>query len=203
MASSFRSERLIYRAPENTPQDKAFILSVQSDRAGAESITRYLVKPMTPADVDMFLRQLQDCFLGVLICLPDPFVPFATKPIGYVALKSISQPHHRNATMSIQICQEEQGKGYGSEAIQWVLEWGFLAAGLHRVSIACFSFNQGAKRLYERLGFVVEGRSREVVWKNGDWYDSIEMGMLEGEWKEKFLTDGRGAFRLLGDSTKV
>jgi RimJ/RimL family protein N-acetyltransferase len=85
--------------------------------------------------------------------------------------------------MSIQICREEQGKGYGSEAIKWVLEWGFLAAGLHRVSIACFSFNEGARRLYERLGFVVEGRAREVVWKNGGWHDSIMMGMLEGEWR--------------------
>ena len=59
--------------------------------------------------------------------------------------------------MGIQICREEQGKGYGSEAIKWVLEWGFLAAGLHRVTIGCFSFNEGARRLYERLGFVVEG----------------------------------------------
>jgi len=105
--------------------------------------------------------------------------------------------------MSIQICREEQRKGYGSEAIKWALEWGFLAGGLHRVSIGCFSFNEGARRLYERLGFVVEGRTREVVWKNGGWHDSIEMGMLEGEWREKYLIDGRGAFTLIGGGTKV
>ncbi|KAF4618147.1 hypothetical protein G7Y89_g14961 [Cudoniella acicularis] len=133
MASSFRSERLIYRAPEDTPQDKAFILSLQSDRACAENATGYLVKPMSSADVDIFLRQLQDCLLGVLVCLPESSAPLTTKPIGYVNLKSASHPHHRNSTMSIQICREEQGKGYGSEAIKWALEWGFLAAGLHRL----------------------------------------------------------------------
>ncbi|KAE9378456.1 putative GNAT family acetyltransferase [Stipitochalara longipes BDJ] len=192
MASSFGSERLIYRAPKDTPQDKAFILSLQSDRAGAENATRYLVKPMASADVDIFLRQLQDCFLGVLVCLPGPSESSAPpKPIGFLNLKGASQPH-RHATMSISICRAEQGKGYGTEAIKWALEWGFLTGGLHRVSIGCFSFNEGARRLYEQLGFTVEGRSREVVWKNGGWHDSIEMGLLEGEWREKYLIDGGG-----------
>jgi RimJ/RimL family protein N-acetyltransferase len=203
MASSFRSERLLYRAPEDTPQDKAFIFSLQSDRACAENATGYLVKPMSSTDVDMFLHTLQGCLLGVLVYLPESSAPLTTKPIGYVYLKSTSHPHHRNSTMSIQICREEQGKGYGSEAIKWALEWGFLTAGLHRVSIGCFSFNEGARRLYERLGFVVEGRAREAVWKNGDWHDNIEMGMLEGEWKEKYLIDGRGTFTLIGGGTKV
>ena len=187
MVSSFRSERLIYRAPEDTPQDKAFILSLQSDRACAENATGYLVKPMSSTDVDMFLRNLQGCLLGVLVCLPESSASLTTKPIGYVYLKGASHPHHRNSTMSIQICREEQGKGYGSEAIKWALEWGFLAGGLHRVSIGCFSFNEGARRLYERLGFVVEGRAREATWKNGGWHDIIEMGMLEEEWREKYL----------------
>jgi len=104
--------------------------------------------------------------------------------------------------MSVQICREEQGKGYGTEAIKWALEWGFLVGGLHKVNIGCFSFNKGASRLYERLGFVAEGRAREVVWKNGGWHDSIEMGMLEGEWREKYLIDGRGAFTFIGGGTK-
>jgi RimJ/RimL family protein N-acetyltransferase len=98
--------------------------------------------------------------------------------------------------MSITICREEQGKGYGTEAIKWALEWAFLAGGLHRVGIGCFSFNEGARRLYERLGFVVEGRAREIVWKNGCWHDVIEMGMLEGEWRERYLIDGKGTITL-------
>lgn len=113
-----------------------------------------------------------------------------TKPIGFVSLKGASQPH-RNATMSIQICREEQGKGYGSESIKWALNWGFLTGGLHRVSVGCFSFNEGARRLYERIGFVVEGRSREIAWKNGRWHDLIDMGMLEGEWRQKFLMESK------------
>ncbi|KAH8654631.1 acyl-CoA N-acyltransferase [Tricladium varicosporioides] len=202
MASSFRSERLTYRAPEDTPQDKAFILALQSDRVSAENATRYLARPMTSADVNAFLRQLQDCYLGVLICLPQPSAPHTTKPIGFVNLKGASLPHS-HASMSIQICGEEQGKGYGTEAIKWALEWGFMVGGLHRVSIGSFYFNEGARRLYERLGFVVEGRTREAVWKNGGWHDVIEMGMLEREWREKYFIDGKGAFTLTRGDTEV
>jgi hypothetical protein len=157
---------------------------------------------MTPVDVDMFLRQLQECLLGVLVCLPESSGSLTTKAIGYLSLKSTSQPHHRNSTMSIQICPEEQRKGYGSEAIKWALEWGFMAAGLHRMRIGCFSFNEGARRLYEQLGFVLEGRNREAVWKNGAWYDIIDMGMLEGEWRERYLINGKGTFTLIGGGTR-
>ncbi|KFY57446.1 hypothetical protein V496_06415 [Pseudogymnoascus sp. VKM F-4515 (FW-2607)] len=187
MASEFRSERLVYRGLEDTPRDKAFIHSILSDRASSESATNFLVKPASSVDVDSFMRGFRDTFLGVLICLPIPSAPLTPTIIGFANLQHTTHPHHRSCTMSIRISPEAQGKGYGSEAIKWVLEWGFMVAGLHRVSIGCFSFNEGARRLYERLGFVVEGRTREVAWKNGGWHDCIEMGMLEGEWREKYL----------------
>lgn len=77
-----------------------------------------------------------------------------------------------------------------------------MAAGLHRMRIGCFSFNEGARRLYEQLGFVLEGRNREAVWKNGAWYDIIDMGMLEGEWRERYLINGKGTFTLIGGGTR-
>jgi RimJ/RimL family protein N-acetyltransferase len=77
-----------------------------------------------------------------------------------------------------------QGKGYGSEAIEWALDYAFRRVGLHRVQVRGFSYNAGAIRLYERLGFVVEGREREAVWYEGSWWDTVTLGMLEGEWRE-------------------
>ena len=80
---------------------------------------------------------------------------------------------------------EHQGKGYGSEAVQWALGWGFDMAGLHRIGIEAFSYNEGAMRLYEKLGFVMEGRRREEIWFDGGWHDFVTYGMLEGEWRER------------------
>jgi RimJ/RimL family protein N-acetyltransferase len=201
MISSFHSDRLIYRAPEDNPEDKAFIHALRSDRTSAENTSRQLIKPLSAKAADVLLRRLDESLLGVLICIPDSSHPTGIKTIGYVKLSPAEAPH-RNSMMGIQIIEAEQGKGYGAEAIKWALDWAFQAAGLHRVSIGCFSFNEGARRLYERLGFVVEGRTREVAWKNGGWHDIIEMGMLEGEWRERYFVEGKGAFEFVGGGTK-
>ncbi|KFY33839.1 hypothetical protein V495_08252 [Pseudogymnoascus sp. VKM F-4514 (FW-929)] len=174
MASGFRSERLVYVGLDDTPEHKAFIHSILSDRTSSESATTFLVKPASSVDVESFTRGFREAYFGALICLP--LDNSQLRPIGFIHLQHTTHPHHRSASMSLRIIPGEQGKGYGSEAIKWVLEWGFMVAGLHRVSIGCFAFNEGARALYERLGFVVEGRTREVAWKNGGWHDCIEMG---------------------------
>jgi len=67
---------------------------------------------------------------------------------------------NRAAKMGISIRPEDQGQGYGPEAIQWALEWAFVHAGLHWVVLNVTEWNERATRVYERLGFVEGG---EVV----------------------------------------
>lgn len=86
--------------------------------------------------------------------------------------------------MGIVLNAAHQGQGHGTEAITWALDWAFGVAGLHSVHLGCFSFNEGAKRVYARLGFKEEGRKREVYWYGGKWWDDVLMSVLEGEWEE-------------------
>lgn len=84
--------------------------------------------------------------------------------------------------MSIDILPLYQGKGYGSEAIKWGLNYAFKRAGLHKVRIRAFEWNEGAVKLYERMGFKHEGRERESLWHEGRFWDGLELGMLDREW---------------------
>ncbi|KAA8623643.1 acetyltransferase [Pyrenophora tritici-repentis] len=76
-----------------------------------------------------------------------------------------------------------RGYGYGSEAIRWAMDYAFRRAGLHSMRMRAFGWNMGAIRLYEKLGFIMEGREREAVWFEGRWWDSVTLGMLEDEWR--------------------
>jgi RimJ/RimL family protein N-acetyltransferase len=67
--------------------------------------------------------------------------------------------------------------------VRAALRVAFDERGMHRVGLGVFTHNTAAIGLYERLGFVREGVLREVVCVNGGWWSSIEMGMLEGEWR--------------------
>jgi RimJ/RimL family protein N-acetyltransferase len=109
------------------------------------------------------------------------------KPIGIIGLDKIEEKNaqHRNSNIFIFIEKGKQGKGYGGEAIRWVLRWAFKTRGLHRVGIAYAGWNEGAGRLNARLGFVGEGREREALFWAGMWWDKIGLGILEGEWRER------------------
>ena len=71
-----------------------------------------------------------------------------------------------------------RGRGYGTEAGRAAVEWAFDSVGVHRVALDVYSFNPGAQRSYEKIGFRVEGCARHTLLWNGEWADSILMGML-------------------------
>ena len=51
------------------------------------------------------------------------------------------------------------------------LDHAFTRLNLHRVSLSVFAFNERAIRSYRRVGFVLEGRSREAIHRDGRWWD--------------------------------
>ncbi len=38
-------------------------------------------------------------------------------------------------------------------------------------------------RAYVRVGFLIEGRSRESIWRDGRWWDELAMSVLVSDWK--------------------
>ena len=190
MENLFRSPRLIYRAVEDTPEDEALMHTIQSDIVAFANSDTGLLKPMAKKESKKHKEFVAEkTLLGVIICLApsttNPPPPTPPVPIGCICLKApdAGQEHHRNSYISLDIIAPYQRRGYGTEAIEWVLDWGFKIAGLHRIGIENFSYNDGAQRLYERLGFVKEGVKRELLWYNGGWHDYVSWSMLEDEWR--------------------
>jgi RimJ/RimL family protein N-acetyltransferase len=195
MADAFRSQRLVYRAIEDNDEDAEFLHSLNLDSQGRINSNPDLFKPVSKEYTRDQANTFRKSFLSAIICLPissenreqggSGAASKALKPIGRVRLKEVGEHnwHHRNAKIGIFIASEYQRKGYGSEAIKWVLNWAFQMAGLHRVGIRCFSYNSGARKLYERLGFVYEGSERESIWYDGEWHDEIFSSILMSEWR--------------------
>lgn len=103
-------------------------------------------------------------------------------PIGVVSLILIDYKN-RNAECIIDIGEKEYwGKGYGSEGLKLLLDYAFYEMNLHRVSLKVFSFNDRAIHLYKKIGFQQEGMIRECLFREGKWYDIIQMGILQDEY---------------------
>jgi RimJ/RimL family protein N-acetyltransferase len=78
---------------------------------------------------------------------------------------------------------EYWGKGYGTEAMQLILDFGFGQLNLRRVSLNVFGYNQRAYRSYCKCGFKEEGRLRQWMQRSGERHDLIFMGILREEWE--------------------
>jgi RimJ/RimL family protein N-acetyltransferase len=86
--------------------------------------------------------------------------------------------------------QDAWGRGFGTEATQLMLDHAFGTLGLHRIALYVFEFNERAIRAYRRCGFVIEGRSRESIWRDGRWWDELAMSVLEADWRERRAAAG-------------
>ena len=74
------------------------------------------------------------------------------------------------------------GKGYGTDAMRLVVQYGFLEANLRRVSLALHAYNPRALKSYEKVGFKMEGAVRGETFREGRHTDAYYMGILREEW---------------------
>ncbi|KIK60014.1 hypothetical protein GYMLUDRAFT_244799 [Collybiopsis luxurians FD-317 M1] len=102
----------------------------------------------------------------------------------FVGFTSLNMPiaKNRDADFTIGITQSQWGKGYGTEATQWVVDYGFKALNLHRISLSVTATNARAISLYKYVGFAEEGRKKAGKWSNGQWVDQVMMGIVEEDW---------------------
>ncbi len=72
-----------------------------------------------------------------------------------------------------------RGRGLGTLLMEVTLDWAARTPGLEKVCLGVFSGNIGARRLYKRLGFRSEGRSRKHFRiAEGEYQDDIRMGIF-------------------------
>jgi RimJ/RimL family protein N-acetyltransferase len=88
----------------------------------------------------------------------------------------------RHAEVGIALLPEARGRGTGTAAIAAIVEFAFVRRNLRRLHLEAIASNVGAIRVYEKAGFVVEGRQREHAWVRGAYEDIIRMGLLRSEW---------------------
>ena len=72
---------------------------------------------------------------------------------------------------------EEQGKGLMAEALERALRHVFEELELHRVEANYQPTNERSGRLLRRLGFVVEGYSRDYLFIDGAWRDHVRTAL--------------------------
>lgn len=77
------------------------------------------------------------------------------------------------------------GKGLGSHILRWVCNYGFSELALNKIFLFTVESNDGARRFYERNGFILEGCLRKHHLHHGSFVDRSIHGLLFAEWKKQ------------------
>lgn len=153
-----------------------------------ESIDNETINKLTGTHAD-FTRDMIDRYVANQIKEDDDsrvsFIIEARddiRPVGEVVINDID-PDNRSGSIRISLFYEADfGKGYGSEAMHMMVDYGFRELNLHRISLGVYNFNPRAIHVYEKIGFKKEGVLRDALLWKGEYVDEIIMSILEHEW---------------------
>jgi len=143
-------------------------------------LARYQATPMRPEEIERFF--------AARVVGPDTLAMAiheraSDRLIGTCAFSQLDGDNG-SALYHITIGESDAwGHGFGTEATQLMLDHAFGVLGLHRIALFVFEFNERAIGAYRRCGYVVEGRSRESIFRDGRWWDELAMSVLESDWR--------------------
>jgi len=121
--------------------------------------------------------------------LKDNVFPFALRALdddrllGTVDIEVNHWPHGEGWAGIDIGPRHEWGRGYGTDAMRVMLRYAFTELNLHRVTLNAFEYNPRAMRSYAKVGFVSEGRRRQMLQRDGRRWDVIHMGILRNDWQ--------------------
>lgn len=83
----------------------------------------------------------------------------------------------RTCNIGYQIAQNEEGKGYMSEAAAVAIDYVFAEWGVHRVQAFYDVSNTRSAKLAKRLGLQVEGTAKDYIHFDASWHDAVVAGL--------------------------
>ncbi|OGG80642.1 hypothetical protein A3A39_04100 [Candidatus Kaiserbacteria bacterium RIFCSPLOWO2_01_FULL_54_13] len=100
------------------------------------------------------------------------------KFVGYITIVfGKFQRVRETAYIVVGVLASHRGRGIGTQLLSRAEDHA-RDRGMHRVELEVFETNDSAVRLYEKLGYVIEGRRREAVRTDEGYTDIIWMGKL-------------------------
>ena len=99
--------------------------------------------------------------------------------IGSIGMELI--PIHEQGRLSYWLGRDYWNRGYGTEAVTALVEYGFTSLKLHRIYAPHFHTNPASGRVLQKVGMTHEGRLREHYLRFGQRVDVELYGMLRQE----------------------
>jgi len=155
-------------------EDYEFIQRGRNDPSTRVPLTDTNIRSLSDVE-EMF----EDREYHFLVCT-DSETEERPEPVGAVALPWVRDGE--SGSLMYWIAADHRGNGYVSEAVELLLDYLFRECGFHKVFARALVTNEASIRTLESLGFEREGTLREDHFRDGEWVDAYQYGVLDYEW---------------------
>jgi len=89
-------------------------------------------------------------------------------------------PKNRKAGVGILIADRaDRGKGYATEALNLLVDYGFDVLDLHQIYSNVRVDNENSVALFKKIGFEITGLKQDWILDGGRWYDEYTMQLIK------------------------
>ena len=168
------TERLLLRSIQ--PEDLEKIHSLHSQRETDEYNTLGIPKSMRETET-VFMDWIKDSnnrslwVFAIELMNENQFV-------GLIGLRC-GKPKYRMGEVWYKLFKDHWSKGYATEALERIIEFGFVDLSLHRIEAGAAVENVASIRVMEKVGMVQEGTKRKSLPLKNGWSDGVIYSLLE------------------------
>ena len=143
------------------------------------------VRPMAVFEIEKFYKELQEkqrdnagSQFNFMIRLREN-----DQLLGFFRIEEV-QWVHGVGWLALAIGEPEYKGKIEAEALELALAYAFEELNLFRVTVDVAGYDSPTIELYEKAGFVLEVRQREMIYHNNRFWDRLYFGMLRDEWRQ-------------------
>ncbi len=168
---------------------------------GTVETERLVLRAFEPEDAPAVEREVSRVEVARMMAVPHPYPKNAaeewiatTDPgrdfaivlreggevVGAITIEPSQQ--HKRASLSYWCAVSCWGRGYATEAVCAIIQYGFGVLALNRLHAECHGDNPASRRVLEKAGMTFEGCLRQHSFRLGRFADKLQFGILRDEW---------------------
>ncbi len=151
------------------PEDLQFLFSSENDESFWE-----ISNTQTPYSKYILKKYIENSHQDIYEAKQFRFVICNQEdnPVGMIDLFDF-EPQHRRVGVGLLLIGEQQGKGYGQEALEIIINYAFTYLNVHQIYANITSENKISIGLFEKFKFKKTGVKKEWIYSNSSFKDEL------------------------------
>lgn len=112
------------------------------------------------------------------------FIEHEGRPVGETGIHEIDWRNGTGRTGTMIGDRSAWGRGIAGEVMRMRTEFAFRQLNLRKLRSGYYEGNEASARAQAACGYVVVGRHREEMFRDGRWHDLILTELMRSEWEK-------------------